>query len=383
MKHTFIKKLFSITMIATLACLSIFSPHLHPANAEDATTHNLTITNTTVDNKNLEAAYKIKAWKHSINEEVIPLGGFQYCAVNEEAGPLFYVITNFSYNNYSYSANEWVTNFPYYSSYIYDAPKYNEISSALKNTTYSLYSLNEEELLYETNMQIIYDNKSYTVYANFDYFDDSFDSYGDAEDFANQEYALYIIDRDESFNNYDLSSSLGEPDEEGYYTFALGKNDSKTIPIPEGYEFELKQILPDDSELVSINGSEEPIQLSGTIDSDITYTFLNRNLANDEEPEPEIPAPTDPTNPTNPTDPTNPGQDTPTTPGTKPTPEIDPTPSPASPEPKTKTEPTITVPNTGETTAPTSAAKIGIVAFTILATTTRVIYLIRRYKKRA
>ena len=100
MKYTFIKKLFSITMIATLACLSIFSPHLHQANAEDVTTHNLTIANTTVDNKDLEATYKIKAWKHNNNEEVIELGYVFACSVDGEGGPSFWPGIDFVYNNY-------------------------------------------------------------------------------------------------------------------------------------------------------------------------------------------------------------------------------------------------------------------------------------------
>lgn len=350
-----LKKLFLATMAFTLAFLMIFAPGINQVNAEDATTYNLTITNTTVDNKNLEATYKIKAWKHNINEEVINLGDISTCSVNDTGGPSFWPEIDFVYNNYSYSANEQVTNSSYCPYEHIDIPRYNEISSALKNTTYVLTDktveiYEEVYSTYETNMQIAYNNKGYTVYTNFNNFNDVFDPY-DVWTFSEEMRYLFIYDSDESFNNYDFLSTLGEPDEEGYYTFALGNSDSKTIPIPEGYEFELKQILPDDWELVSINGSEEPVNLSGTINSDISYTFLNKKPTDDPDPEPD------------------PDPETPITLNDPETPEA------------TGSEPDLAVPNTGESTKTISAAGVGIIALTIIATTARVVYLIRRYQK--
>ena len=127
--------------------------------------------------------------------------------------------------------------------------------------------------------------------------------------------------------------------EEDYYIFTLSSNESKTIPVPEGYDYDIEQLTLDGWQLISINGDETTTEVSGAMGSnDITYTFLNKKLVNDNENGPIIPT--------------------------------------------TPTDPTITVPDTGQNSASSfSTAKTGIAAFAIIVTTSRILYLIRRHQK--
>ena len=100
------------------------------------------------------------------------------------------------------------------------------------------------------------------------------------------DYTLYIP-KIENFNEYlNLSSILGTPVSENTYQFTLDTSEHKTIsiPIPEGYKYEIEEVPQQNWELVSINGDTRKAKAEGTIgQNDQTVTFLNRDIT------PEVP----------------------------------------------------------------------------------------------
>lgn len=69
---------------------------------------------------------------------------------------------------------------------------------------------------------------------------------------------------------YDLSSFFGQPDENGYYSFSLPQNGTKTLQLPQGYEYEIIEENKTGWTLTSKTNDHGVIG-----DSDITSTFVN------------------------------------------------------------------------------------------------------------
>ena len=72
---------------------------------------------------------------------------------------------------------------------------------------------------------------------------------------------------------FDLSSLFGAPVEEGVYAFTLDNGGTVTIPdIPEGYQYEITENVPENWRLNS------SVNSSGSISADTTATFTDENL---------------------------------------------------------------------------------------------------------
>lgn len=139
--------------------------------------------------------------------------------------------------------------------------------------------------------------------------------------------------------------------DECQFTLSTGESYKFWLCDVPDYYYTVTQLPQDDWELVSLNG-EEGIDTLDTFEGNCRFSdnvFLNKRLTEDPpiiEPtsEPEIAE------------------------EVKPTEEIQ--------------ESEITVPDTGKNTASFSATKTGIIAFAIIATISRIIYLIHKYNSR-
>lgn len=324
MKQKFTRKLFSITTAITIVSLSLFSFCANKTYADDVPTHTLTIENETMNNKSGEFTYKIKilGWNTLFEDKI---SSFYRGSDDEICG--------------AYLENENDIN----------STKIEELGEEYFGYGFYLRIFEDGQLSYPRHFEYFYDrfvdgSGEYLIYP--DYIGSNTSYLEPCWNFNETTERLSV----QVYNHLDLSPYGGiyvpneeeKSPEEDYYIFTLSSNESKTIPVPEGYDYSIEQLTQDGWELVSINDDKTAINVSGVMGSEnITYTFLNRKTTID---------PTDPTPPENPTNPENPTPD-------------------------------ITVPNTGKTSAEFSATKTGIILLAVIATTIRIAYLVHRYRK--